>query len=91
MNDASIDPKLAPKLAELRVRTVRVPMAEPHQTASGTVAESPLVLTDAIFDDGLVGHSVVFTYTPMGLQPVAELVRNMRRACPSLRGRPPHR
>ena len=77
MNDASIDPKLAPKLAELRVRTVRVPMEEPHQTASGTVAESPLVLTDAVFDDGLVGHSVVFTYTPMGLQPVAELVRNI--------------
>src|SRR5580765_4795466 len=77
MNDASIDPKLAPKLAELRVRTVRVPMEEPHQTASGTVAESPLVLTDAVFDDGLVGHSAVFTYTPMGLQPVAELVRNI--------------
>ena len=66
----------APKLAELRVRAVRVPMAEPHQTASGAVAESPLVLTDAVFDDGLVGHSVVFTYTPMALQPVAELVRN---------------
>ncbi|MET0683615.1 MAG: enolase C-terminal domain-like protein [Casimicrobiaceae bacterium] len=66
----------APKLAALRVRAVRVPMAEPHQTASGAVAESPLVLTDAVFDDGLVGHSVVFTYTPMALQPVAELVRN---------------
>ena len=51
-------------------------MAEPHQTASGAVAESPLVLTDAVFDDGLIGHSVVFTYTPMALQPVAELVRN---------------
>ena len=34
---------VAPKLAELRVRAVRVPMAEPHQTASGTVGESPLV------------------------------------------------
>jgi mandelate racemase len=60
----------------LRVRAVRVPMAEPHQTASGAVAESPLVLTDAVFDDGLVGHSIVFTFTPTALQPVAELIRN---------------
>jgi len=55
---------------------VRVPMREPHQTASGAVAESPLVLTDAIFDDGVVGHSMVFTYMPAALTPVAELVRN---------------
>ena len=61
----------APKVRRLTVRAVRVPMREPHQTASGAVAESPLVLTDAVFDDGLVGHSVVFTYTPLALQPVA--------------------
>ena len=67
----------APKLRRLTVRAVRVPMREPHQTASGAVAESPLVLTDALFDDGLVGHSVVFTYTPLALQPVAELIRNV--------------
>ena len=51
----------APKLQSLSVRAVRVPTREPHQTASGAVAESPLVLTDAPFDDGLIGHSVVFT------------------------------
>jgi len=67
----------APKVRRLTVRAVRVPMREPHQTASGAVAESPLVLTDALFDDGLVGHSVVFTYTPLALQPVAELIRNI--------------
>ena len=61
----------APTLRELRVRAVRVPMKEPHQTASGAVAESPLVLTDATFDNGVVGHSMVFTYTPMALKPVA--------------------
>jgi mandelate racemase len=66
----------APTLRELRVRAVRVPMREPHQTASGAVAESPLVLTDATFDNGVVGHSMVFTYTPMALKPVAELIRN---------------
>ncbi len=75
-NESSMAARAAPKLMELRVRAVRVPMREPHQTASGAVAESPLVLTDAIFDDGVVGHSMVFTYTPAALTPVAELVRN---------------
>ena len=31
---------------ELRARAVRVPMPEPHRTASGVIAESPLVLVD---------------------------------------------
>jgi mandelate racemase len=66
-----------PGVHSLRVRSVRVPMENPHQTASGTISESPLVLTDAIIDDGTVGHSMVFTYTPAALKPVAELVRNV--------------
>jgi len=33
------------KVRSLRVRAVRVPMQPPHRTASGVVAESPLVLT----------------------------------------------
>ena len=76
MDKTPVAQRPAPRLASLRVRAVRVPMREPHQTASGVVAESPLVLTDAIFDDGVVGHSMVFTYTPAALNPVAELVRN---------------
>lgn len=66
----------SPKIARFDVRAVRVPMRDPHQTASGTVSESPLVLTDVILDDGTVGHSVTFTYTPAALQPTAALVRN---------------
>src|SRR5437879_11986398 len=45
--------KSRPTIQELRVRPVRVPMTEPHQTASGTVAESPLVLTDVSPDAGI--------------------------------------
>jgi len=59
------------------VRTVRVPMEEPHRTASGAVTESPLVLTDVIANDGSIGHSIVFTYTAAALQPTAELIRNI--------------
>ena len=65
-----------PTVQELRVRTVRVPLPEPHRTASGVVAESPLVLTDLITDGGVSGHSLVFTYTPAALKPAAELIRN---------------
>jgi mandelate racemase len=51
-------------------------MQEPHRTASGTVTESPLVLTDVITSEGLVGHSIVFTYTAAALGPTADLIRN---------------
>ena len=66
----------SPMIQEFKVRAVRVPMAEPHQTASGVITESPLVLTDVITDTGISGHSMVFTYTPAALKPTAELIRN---------------
>jgi mandelate racemase len=65
------------KIRELRVRAVRVPMAQPHRTASGTITESPLVLTDVLTEDGVVGHSMVFTYTVAALKPTAELIKNL--------------
>jgi mandelate racemase len=66
----------SPKVDRFVVRALRVPMREPHRTASGTVAESPLVLTDIVLDDGTVGHSITFAYTPAALHPLADLVRN---------------
>lgn len=65
-----------PKLRELIVRAVCVPMSQPHRTASGVISESPLVLTDAVAEDGIVGHSVVFTYTKAALGPTATLIKN---------------
>jgi mandelate racemase len=75
---------IPPKIAELRVRTARVPMT-PHRTASGTVAESPLVLTDVITDSGVAGHSIVFTYTAAALEPTAAFLRNLE---PLVKGEP---
>ncbi len=66
----------SPTIQAFRVRAVRVPMREPHQTASGVITESPLVLTDVITDTGISGHSMVFTYTPAALKPTAELIQN---------------
>jgi len=65
------------RIRTVEVRAVRVPMAHPHQTAGGTVSESPLVLTDITIEDGVVGHSVVFTYTAAALKPTADLIRNL--------------
>lgn len=74
-----------PVVREFRVRVVRVPMPEPHRTASGVVAESPLVLIDAITDGGIAGHGIVFTYTAAALRPAAELIVNFE---PLVKGEP---
>ena len=65
----------SPTIQGFKVRAVRVPMTEPHQTASGVITESPLVLTDILTDTGISGHSIVFTYTPAALKPTAELIQ----------------
>jgi mandelate racemase len=64
-------------IREFRVRAIRVPMREPHRTASGTIAESPLVLTDILTGNDVTGHSIVFTYTTAALGPTADLIRNI--------------
>lgn len=64
-------------IRSLEARAVKVPMAEPHRTASGVITESPLVLVDLLTAEGVRGHAIVFTYTAMALGPVAELVANL--------------
>jgi mandelate racemase len=65
------------RVTGLRVRAVQVPLDPPHRTASGTITESPLVLTDVLTDTGAVGHSLVFVYTAAALKPVADLIKNL--------------
>ena len=64
-------------IRELRARAVRVPMPEPHRTASGVIAESPLVLVDVVTSDGVVGHGIVFTYATAALAATASFVREI--------------
>ena len=52
-------------------------MPEPHRTASGTVAESPLILIDITDRSGLTGHGLLFTYTTAALGPTAEFIGNL--------------
>jgi len=65
------------KIKEINVRGVKVPMSEPHQTASAIISESPLVLTDVVLENGICGNSILFTYTPAVLKPCADLVSNI--------------
>jgi mandelate racemase len=62
---------------ELRARAVRVPMPEPHRTASGVIAESPLVLVDVVTSDGVTGHGIVFTYSTAALAATTAFVREL--------------
>ncbi len=64
-------------IRELRVRAVKVPMVEPHRTASGVIQESPLVLVDVVTSDGVVGHGYVFCYAALALKPTALLVESL--------------
>ena len=61
-------------IRELRARAVRVPMPDPHRTASGVIAESPLVLVDVVTSDGVTGHGIVFTYATAALAATASFV-----------------
>ncbi|MGE0737324.1 MAG: enolase C-terminal domain-like protein [Alphaproteobacteria bacterium] len=58
-------------------RAVNVPMARPLQTGGGTIASMPLVLIDLMTDQGIVGRSYVFCYTPAAAGPTAQLVQNI--------------
>lgn len=66
-----------PRISGITVIPVRLPMEAPHRTASGVLSESPLVLTEIHTDAGITGRSVLFTYTPIALKSLAELVSNM--------------
>jgi mandelate racemase len=61
----------------LRARAVDVPMQRPLQTSGGTVGTAPLVLVDLTAEEGVVGRSYVFCYTPLTLRPVVQLVSSL--------------
>lgn len=73
------------RIESVAVRAVRLPMAEPHRTASGVITESPLVLVDLRTAGGIEGRAYVFTYTAAALDPVAKMVANLE---PLVAGQP---
>ncbi|MGH9659451.1 MAG: enolase C-terminal domain-like protein [Bryobacteraceae bacterium] len=65
------------KVRGLTVRPVDVPLRRPLQTAGGLVATAPLVLLDLHTTADITGSSYVFCYTPIALQPLTSLLRNL--------------
>jgi mandelate racemase len=66
-----------PRVQSLNVRSVEVPIPVPHRTASGTLSIAPLALIDLRFDDGVVGRSYLFSYTPIALRALRNLLEDL--------------
>lgn len=73
------------KIASTRIRPVKVPMVEPHRTASALIAVSPLVLIEVTTDEGVTGNAILFAYTEMALASLTEMTRAL---CPLIEGEP---
>lgn len=69
----------------LRLRGVHVPMRLPLHTSTGTVGIAPLALIDLETEQGVVGSTYLFCYTPLALKPVLALLAELQ---PLLQGQP---
>jgi len=61
----------------IAARAVLVPMARPLRTAAGDVPAAPLVLVDVQTNEGIVGRSYAFAYTPVLLRTLAQFLRDV--------------
>src|SRR5829696_9483790 len=61
----------------VRVRGLNLSLARPVETASGVMTTTPLVLIDVRTAEGVVGRSYVRCYTPLALDPLVRLLRNL--------------
>lgn len=64
-------------IESLVARAVDVPLEYPVRTSVGIVATAPLVLIDIATSSGVVGRSYVFTYTPLALGAMRELLLSL--------------
>lgn len=65
------------RIKRFTARPVIVPMNMPLQTSSGAVSKAPLVLVDCETDQGVRGHTYIFSITPVALKALAEMVTSM--------------
>ena len=64
-------------IREIRARAVSLAPERPVETASGTLARTPLVLIDLMTEEGVVGRSYVRCYAPVALPALARLVADL--------------
>jgi len=65
------------RIHSLRVRAVMAPMRRRLATASGGVAQAPLLLIDLATEEGVTGVSYVFLPHPAALKPMVVLLEEM--------------
>ena len=58
----------------IAARAVLVPMPRPLRTAAGDVPAAPLVLVDVQTNEGIVGRSYAFAYTPLMLRTLVQFL-----------------
>ncbi len=64
----------SPKIRKVTARPVLAPLTRPITTATVVIPKAPLVLIDIETDQGIIGRSYIFTYTPMALGPAVQLI-----------------
>lgn len=62
------------KIRDIQARAVVAPLEPPVRTASGHVAQAPLLLIDLMTDEGVIGRSYLFGYHSFTLEPLRGLV-----------------
>ncbi len=61
----------------IAARAVLVPMSRPLRTAAGDVPAAPLVLVDVHTNEGIVGRSYAFAYTPLMLRTLVQFLHDV--------------
>src|SRR5215212_4820451 len=69
------EPRLT--ISGLRSRGVNVELERPVQTSGGEIPTAPLVLIDMETEEGPIGRSYVFSYTPLALEPLRRLAEDL--------------
>src|SRR5258705_7970721 len=87
MSDAPFKLAGALTLRGLTTRAYRVPMNFALGTSAAMVRSAPLLLLDALMEEGVVGRSYVFCYATSGAKAIAA---HIAEAGELIRGRPCH-
>ncbi|GAC1636677.1 MAG: enolase C-terminal domain-like protein [Chloroflexota bacterium] len=64
-------------IRQIRCRAFDLPLSRAIETAAGAMLTVPLVLIDLLTEEGITGRAYVRCYTPLALQPLAQLITNL--------------
>ena len=65
------------RIDQIAARAVMAPLAVPITTAQASIPSAPLVIVDVRTDQGVVGTSYIFGYTPLMLSPLVKFLEQL--------------